>query len=210
MLLTLHWRGTLTPLGRFQCNNNDPPEPYASISGQWRLSSAANGRDVMRNHCLSRYMLLAIFIITALVFGPAGAQAQTWAQAGMLRCRLDPSIGFVIFGHQSMECSFQPVSGPVQAYEGAINTVGIDLGVSEGGRFAWAVFGPATGMAHGALAGEYVGASGDVGVGIGAGANVLVGGSNRSIALQPVSLEGSVALDVVAGLSQLKLRPVQR
>ena len=101
-------------------------------------------------------------------------------------------------------------SGPVQAYEGAINTVGIDLGVSEGGRFAWAVFGPATGMAHGALAGEYVGASGDVGVGIGAGANVLVGGSNRSIALQPVSLEGSVALDVVAGLSQLKLRPVQR
>jgi Protein of unknown function (DUF992) len=64
-------------------------------------------------------------------------------------------------------------------------------------------------IAYGALAGEYVGASGDVGVGIGAGANVLVGGSNRSIALQPVSLEGSVALDVAAGLSQLKLRPVQ-
>jgi len=58
-------------------------------------------------------------------------------QAGMLRCRLNPSIGFVIFGHQSMECGFQPVSGPVQAYEGAINTVGIDLGVSEGGRLAW-------------------------------------------------------------------------
>jgi Protein of unknown function (DUF992) len=54
----------------------------------------------------------------------------------MLRCHLNPSIGFVIFGHQSMECSFQPVLGPVQAYEGAINMVGIDLGVSEGGRFA--------------------------------------------------------------------------
>jgi hypothetical protein len=60
----------------------------------------------------------------------------------------------------------------------------------------------------GTLAGEYVGASGDIGIGLGAGANVLVGGSNRSIALQPVSLEGSVALNVVAGLSQLKLRPV--
>ena len=72
-----------------------------------------------------------------------------------------------------------------------------------------AVFGPANGMPYGALAGEYVGASGDVGVGLGAGANVLVGGSNRSIALQPVSLEGSAAIDVVAGLSQLKLRPSQ-
>jgi len=158
---------------------------------------------------MRRYVLPAIFIITAFVLGPIHAQAQTWAQAGMLRCRLNPSIGFVIFGHQSMECSFQPVSGPVQAYEGAINTVGLDLGVSEGGRLAWAVFGPANGVPNGALAGEYVGASGDVGVGVGAGANVLVGGSNRSIALQPVSLEGSIALDVVAGLSQLKLRPVQ-
>jgi hypothetical protein len=88
-----------------------------------------------------------------------------------------------------MECGFQPVSGRVQAYEGAINTVGLDLGVSEGGRFAWAVFGPANGIPYGALAGEYVGASGDVGIGIGAGANA--------------------ALDVVAGLLQLKLRPVQ-
>ena len=151
-----------------------------------------------------------ILTFVALLAAPAEAQAPTWAQAGMLRCRLNPSIGFVIFGHQSMECNFQPVSGPVQGYDGAINTVGLDLGVSEGGRFAWAVFGPATGVPYGALAGEYVGASGDIGVGVGVGANVLVGGSNRSIALQPVSLEGSVALDVVAGLSQLKLRAAQR
>ena len=156
----------------------------------------------MRRHSLGQYALPAMFIVTALIVGPAGTQAQTWAQAGMLRCRLNPSI-------ESMECSFQPVSGPVQGYEGAINTVGLDLGVSERGRLAWAVFGPANGIPNGALAGEYVGASGDVGVGVGAGANVLVGGSNRSIALQPLSLEGSIALNIVAGLSQLKLRPAQ-
>jgi hypothetical protein len=162
----------------------------------------------MRSHWSRWYLLLAIFAATTLSLGP-GARAQTWAQAGMLRCRLNPSIGFVIFGHQSMECSFQPVAGLVQAYEGANDTVGLDLGVSEGGGLAWAVFGPANGIPYGALAGEYVGASGDVGIGLGAGANVLVGGSNRSIALQPVSLEGSVAIDVVAGLSQLKLRPAR-
>jgi len=162
----------------------------------------------MRNLRFGRCVLPAVFVNAMLVLEPVDAQGQTCVQAGMLRCRLNPSIGFVIFGHQSMECSLQPVSGPVQAYEGAINTVGLDFGVSEGGRLAWAVFGPANGIPYGALAGEYVRASGDVGVGVGAGANVLVGGSNRNIALQPVSLEGSVALNVVAGLSQLKLRPV--
>jgi hypothetical protein len=159
---------------------------------------------------LKRNFLFAISLIGALSIPPVFAQSpQTWAQAGMLRCNLNPSVGFVLFGHQSMECRFEPVSGAAQAYDGAINTVGLDLGVSGGGRFAWAVFGPAEGIPNGALAGEYVGASGDIGLGVGVGANVLVGGSNRSVALQPVSLEGSVAVDAVAGLSQLKLRRVQ-
>jgi hypothetical protein len=87
----------------------------------------------MRNVGLKTLGLLVVIATTIL---SANAQAQTWTQAGMLRCRLNPSIGFVIFGHQSMECAFQPVSGPVQAYEGAINTVGLDLGVSEGGGLA--------------------------------------------------------------------------
>ena len=96
----------------------------------------------MRNVGLKTLGLLVVIAATIL---SANAQARTWTQAGMLRCRLNPSIGFVIFGHQSMECAFQPVSGPVQAYEGAINTVGLDLGVTEGGGLAWAVFGPRSG-----------------------------------------------------------------
>ncbi len=164
----------------------------------------------MLRHYLRRNFVLAMLSIVAVsIAPPLGQSQQSWTQAGMLRCNLNPSIGFVIFGHQSMECNFQPVSGPVQGYDGAINTVGLDLGISGGGRFAWAVFGSAAGVPNGALAGEYVGASGDVGLGEGVGANVLVGGSNRSVALQPVSLEGSMAVNVVAGLSQLKLRPVQ-
>ncbi len=161
-------------------------------------------------HNLKQKVLFAISLVGALSIPLALAQSQqSWTQAGMLRCNLDPSVGFVIFGHQSMQCKFQPVSGTIQAYDGAINTVGLDLGVSGGGRFAWAVFGSASGIPVGALAGEYVGASGDIGLGVGVGANVLVGGSNRSVALQPVSLEGSMSVEAVAGLSQLKLRPVQ-
>jgi Protein of unknown function (DUF992) len=125
----------------------------------------------------------------------------------MLTCRLNPSIGFVIFGHQSMECRFvQNPPLPPQLYEGALNTVGIDLGVTAGGVMGWAVLSPTAGPPPGALAGEYVGASADIGMGLGAGVNVLVGGSGRSFALQPLSVEGSVALNVTLGLSGLQLR----
>jgi hypothetical protein len=139
----------------------------------------------------------------------ASAQAPNWTQAGMLTCKLNPSIGFIIAGHQSMECRFVPSNNtPPQAYEGALNTVGIDLGISAGGILGWAVLAPTIGLPAGALAGEYVGASGDLGIGLGAGANVLIGGSARTVALQPVSLEGSVAINVALGVSALKLRPV--
>jgi hypothetical protein len=126
----------------------------------------------------------------------------------MLRCKLNPSIGFIIAGHQSMECSFQPNGpNPPQAYQGALNTVGLDVGITAGGVLGWAVFAPTSGVPAGALAGEYVGASGDIGLIAGVGTNILVGGSGRTFALQPISLEGSVAVNVALGVSGLKLRP---
>ncbi len=128
---------------------------------------------------LGKYFLLAFMVLATLADAPVQSKAQqAWAQAGVLSCRLNPSIGFIIFGHQSMECKFQQVAPyPMQGYEGAINTVGLDIGVTGTGAFAWAVFAPTVGLNPGALAGEYVGASADVGLGLGAGANVLIGGS---------------------------------
>ena len=149
-------------------------------------------------------VLLAALVALA---GPAAGQGPTWTQTGMLTCKLNPSIGFIIVGHQSMECRFVPsLPGPPQIYEGALNTIGIDIGVVGGGALAWGVLAPTAGVPAGALAGSYVGASGDVAVGLGVGANLLVGGSNRSFALQPLSVEGSVALNVTLGLSALQLR----
>src|SRR5262245_60236711 len=150
-------------------------------------------------------MLVFPLLLTVQAFAQAPGN---WTQAGVLTCKLNPSIGFIIAGHQSMECRFVPSNnvGPPQVYEGALNTVGIDLGISAGGVLGWAVLAPTVGIPAGALAGEYVGASADVGIGLGAGANVLIGGSARTVALQPVSLEGSVAVNVALGVSSLKLR----
>ena len=159
----------------------------------------------------SMHAVLAACVCFGLNASSAAAQVQpkSWTQVGMLSCKLNPSIGFVIFGHQSMECRFtQNPPFPPQAYEGALNTVGLDVGITAGGVLGWAVLAPTAGPPPGALAGEYVGATGDVGLGLGAGVNVLMGGSGRSFALQPVSLEGSVALNVTVGLSGLQLRAV--
>jgi hypothetical protein len=43
-------------------------------------------------------------------------------------------------------------------------------------------------------------------VGEGAGANSLVGGSNRQISLQPVSVEDSVGLNVAGGVAEISLK----
>jgi hypothetical protein len=157
-----------------------------------------------------RCSTLAALALIVMLAAPADAQSPpSWTQVGMLSCKVDPSIGFIIAGHQSMQCRFtQNAPNPPQAYEGALNMVGLNIGISAGGVFGWAVFAPTVGIPAGALAGEYVGASGDIGLGVGVGANVLIGGSGRTFALQPVSLEGSVAVDVALGVSSLKLRPV--
>jgi len=159
---------------------------------------------------ICRRLVLSIFAFVTMLSLPALAQAPTsWAQVGSLTCTVNPSVGFIFVGHQPMECTYAPtlVAAPPQYYDGAINTIGLDIGVSAGSVLGWGVFAPTTGVAPGALAGEYVGVTGDVGLGIGAGANVLLGGSARTFALQPLSLQGAIAVNAVLGVSSLKLRP---
>ncbi len=155
-------------------------------------------------------ILALLFAFPAMLSLPAAAQGtQPWTQVGSLMCKVDPNVGFIIAGHQPMQCTYTPTlaSAPPQYYDGAINTVGLDIGISAGGVLGWGVFAPTNGVPPGALAGEYVGVTGDVGFAIGGGANVLVGGSARTFALQPLSLQGSIAVNAVLGVSSLKLRP---
>ncbi len=56
-----------------------------------------------------------------------------------------------------------------------------------------------------AASGVNVGVSGQASVGLGLGANVLLGGSNDQIALQPASIEGVQGLNVAAGFGEMTL-----
>ena len=128
-------------------------------------------------------------------------------KAGLLTCNTSPSVGFVVGGHQSLVCQFMPI-GPYspENYTGEITTIGLDIGTNSGGALMWAVFMPTRGAQFGSLAGNYGGVTGDISVGVGAGANLLVGGSDRSITLQPFSVEGNTGINLAVGVSGLVLR----
>jgi hypothetical protein len=155
---------------------------------------------------MHRIVAITAAVMLALLSPAAGQAPPPGTQVGMLTCQMAPSIGFIVGSRQSMRCRFLPNGGyPQQIYVGEFDTVGLDVGITAGGALAWGVFAPTEGPPVGGLAGVYVGASGDISVGVGVGANVLFGGSNRTIALQPLSVEGEVGIALAVGISSLKL-----
>ena len=136
---------------------------------------------------------------------PAGAERF---RVGRLVCTSTPRIGLVLGSAQELRCVFVAASPPRQYhYDGRIRRVGLDLGVTSAGALSWAVFARNSRIGPGTLRGNYVGASGNVAVGPGLGANVLIGGSRRTVMLQPLSIERSIGLNVAAGITNLTLGP---
>jgi hypothetical protein len=146
--------------------------------------------------------------LLSLLAGPSIAQGQ-YSRSGLLSCAMAPTIGLIVGSRQTMTCQFQPDRGGMtERYVGVINRIGLDLGFTAGGAMGWAVLTSADVPVRGGLAGSYFGGSGDISLGVGVGANVMFGGSNRSVALQPVSIEGQVGVNLAVGIANLQLRPV--
>jgi hypothetical protein len=151
--------------------------------------------------------ILAASVTLLTLVAPSHPNAQpSRSQVGTLNCTIAPSLGFIVVSQQRMNCRFSPSDPyPPQHYVGVMTNVGVELGFTAGGALAWAVFSQTMGPPAGGLAGTYVGASGEITVGVGGGANVLIGGSARSIALQPFSIEGSAGLNLQLGISGFEL-----
>src|SRR3979409_1565747 len=159
---------------------------------------------------MPRSMVLAGVTAITLVASLAGVGAQQpmpRVQIGVLECRGGASVGFIIGSVTNLGCVLRADGLPEDRYVATIRKVGLDIGITEESALAWGVFAPAVRLGPGALSGDYAGAQGSASIGVGVGGNVLVGGSNNSIALQPLSVQGQVGLSVAAGLESLELRP---
>jgi hypothetical protein len=140
---------------------------------------------------------------------PAVAQTQDRVKAGTLTCDISAGIGLIITSKKDLTCMFTPSQpGPRELYVGSITKFGLDLGATAGGEMVWEVYAP-TNRRFGALAGQYSGAAAEATVGAGLGANVLVGGSDRTVSLQPLSVQGQSGLNVAAGVAELDLHPAR-
>ena len=152
----------------------------------------------------------AVILLTASMLAVTvnSTTAQDRVQAGTLVCNTSTELGVIVGSREALNCIFTPsVPGPIQAYSGTITKLGLDLGVTARGVIVWLVYAP-TSLRAGELAGTYAGATAEATIGAGLGANVLVGGSNRTVALQPVSVQGQVGVNLAVGFAELQLHSV--
>ena len=138
--------------------------------------------------------------------GPAPAQAGT--TVGTLTCNVAGGVGFIFGSSRAVNCTFVGLGGRNDHYVGDISKIGVDIGYTRGGILVWTVIAPtAAPLKPGALAGSYAGGTASATVGVGVGANALIGGSNRSFTLQPLSIEANRGLNVAAGIAAMTLEP---
>jgi hypothetical protein len=103
---------------------------------------------------------------------PASAQPRQ-VQVGQLTCSLSSSIGLILGSQKNVNCIFRGQPGePDESYVGTMTTVGLDIGFTTGGVIVWAVFAD-TNRYAGMLSGTYAGATAEVSVAAGLGANFL-------------------------------------
>lgn len=153
---------------------------------------------------LTATLFAAIVGIAALA---APASAQSSVRVGTLTCNVASGFGFIFGSSKALNCTYSGVGGQYEHYMGNITKFGADIGYTSGGIIVWTVVAPVAVMHPGALAGAYAGGTASATVGIGLGANALVGGSNNTIALQPLSIEGNTGLNVAAGVASITLSP---
>jgi len=158
-----------------------------------------------------RALLGAITLAAAVALGaPAQAADKSGVKTGLLSCQVSSGWGFVFGSSRDLNCTYtaEPTKR-VERYSGKISKFGVDIGYLKSGVIIWAVFAPTTDLAPGALAGDYGGVTAGASVGVGVGANALIGGSNKAISLQPLSIEGTQGANVAAGIAAISLKHEQ-
>ena len=156
-----------------------------------------------------RVATCAMALLAGALALPNAASAQGGVKVGNLTCNVSSGWGFVFGSSRGLNCTFAGPMG-IEYYTGTINKFGVDIGYTTGGVMVWTVVAPTAQLGPGSLVGNYAGATASATVGVGVGANALIGGNAGSIVLQPLSIEGNQGLNVAGGIGAISLAPVRR
>ena len=137
-----------------------------------------------------------------------GQERTAKVRTGTLTCQGKGRIGLLIGSREKLACIYEPSGNrPKRQLLGTVTNVGLDVGVKGPSVMVWGVLGSTTALPTDALRGRFVGAAADASLGLGAGAKVLVGGNNKSIVLQPLSVQGQLGVNLAIGVTGLRLDP---
>ncbi len=151
-------------------------------------------------------LITSAAVIAAFVFVGSAQAAPHGVKVGELTCGVASGWGFVFGSSKDLHCVFRQSERHAVHYSGSISKFGVDVGYTEGGVLVWEVVAPSSDVRPGALDGDYVGVGAGVTAGVGVGANVLVGGFDKSFSLQPLSVSDNKGLNVAAGVGSISLK----
>ncbi|MCC8952813.1 DUF992 domain-containing protein [Bradyrhizobium sp. Pear77] len=155
-------------------------------------------------------IVIAATMLSALVspgLAQQPAQPAQKVQVGVLECLGGATVGFLVGTVVNLRCVLRINGMPEDYYVATMQKLGLDIGFTETTALAWNVFAPVVQPGRGDLAGTYVGVDAMAAAVVGVGGNVLLGGSNNSIALQPLSVQASTGVIIAAGVESLTLQP---
>src|SRR5687768_7644419 len=100
----------------------------------------------------------ASVVTAACLFLSPPAVAQSVPQLGTLNCVMGPTVGLIVGSVQRMSCTFNATNGTRESYAATFKRLGLDLGITAGGRLALGVYArtaAATKLQPRGLAGNY-------------------------------------------------------
>ncbi len=147
--------------------------------------------------------------LTSAIAAISPASASETVAVGHLDCGIKGGVSFIFGSTRELRCVFRSrLNTEGELYEGQIKKYGLDVGMTNTARLTWVVLAPTDlPVNEGALMGRYVGVAADASVGLGGGANVLIGGSNDTVSLQPVSVQEQTGLNAAFAVAEVLLVP---
>lgn len=149
-------------------------------------------------------MIKKLLLGAAIAIGLSTPAMANAVKVGTLTCEFEPHVGLIIGSSNKGICYYEGLNGHQANFFANRIKLGIDVGFTNGTTVVWAVVAVGSPRPD-AMRGYYAGVGADASLGIGIGANALVGGFNKSIMLQPISTQGQSGLNLAVTVQSLEL-----
>jgi hypothetical protein len=134
-------------------------------------------------------------------------------EVGVLSCDVaDTDALFEFKQARDLACTFDPAADDLatEAYVGEITRFGLNLGSTQEGVMRWLVLAPTEKtLGDAGLNGTYNGVSAQATLGVGVEGNVMVGGGEDQLTLQPVSLGTQTGVNLAVGVGNIALTRIE-